>query len=220
MSFKPSLWRVRAPDLPEPLEDGEPEEHSGGLTIEECRVRRAAHEPLAAHAVKVVGADVGGLGLEGGEVDLHVRDAVLADCDLSNVQARGAHLHRVELLRCRLVGLGLSEAELEHVRVAEGTLMLASFGHGRLHRVRFEGVNLREASFVGADLTQVVFDGCALEGADFREARMSACEIRGASLDGVLGIASLRGVTMPVADVVDSATALAAELGIGIEADD
>lgn len=217
MTFKPSLWRVRAPELPEDLVDGEPEEHSGGLVIEECRVRRAAHEALAAHVVRVVTADIGGLGLEGGEVELHVRDARLADCDLSNVQARSAHLHRVEWRGCRLVGLGLIESELESVRFTDGTLMLGSFGHSRLHRVVFEGVDLREASFVGADLTQVTFDRCVLEGADFRSARLSACEIRGSSLDGVLGISSLRGVTMPAADVVASAAAMAAELGIEID---
>ncbi len=217
MTFKPSLWRVRPPELPDDLVDGEPEEHSGGVVIEECRVRRAAHDPLAAHAVRIVSADVGGLGLEGGEVELHVRDALLADCDLSNVQARGAHLHRVAWRGCRLVGLGLIESELESVRFTDGTLMLASFGHSRLHRSVFEGVDLREASFVGADLTQVIFDRCVLEGADFRSARLSACEIRGSSLDGVLGISSLRGVRMPAADVVASAAAMAAELGIEID---
>lgn len=211
---------VRAPELPEDLADGEPEEGSGGLLIEDRRVRRAGHEPLAAHAVRFVTADVVGLGLEGGDVDLHLRDAILTDCDLSNVQTRKAHLHRVELRRCRLVGLGLIEAELESVHVTDGTLMLGSFGHSRLHRVVFEGVNLSEASFVGADLTQVVFDGCVLAGADFRDARLSACEIRGSSLDGVLGIASLKGVTMPAADVVASAVALAGALGIDIEAAD
>lgn len=217
MTFRPSLWRVRAPELPEDLVDGEPEEGSGGLLIEELRVRRAAHEPLAAHVVRIAAADVRGLGLEGGDVDLHLRDSVLADCDLSNVQSRKAHVHRVEFQGCRLVGLGLIESELESVKFSEGTLMLGSFGHSRLHRVVFEGVNLSEASFVGADLTQVVFDRCVLTGTDFRSARLSACEIRGSSLDGVLGISSLKGVTMPAADVVASAAALAAALGIDID---
>lgn len=208
---------VRAPEVPEDLADGEPDEGGGRLLIEERRVRRAAHDPLAAHAVRFVTADVRGLGLEGGDVDLHLRDAILTDCDLSNVQTREAHLHRVELRRCRLVGLGLLEAELESVRFADGTLMLGSFGHSRLHRVVFEGVNLGETSFIGADLTQVVFDGCVLAGADFRDARLSACEIRGSSLDGVLGIASLGGVRMPAPDVVASAAAMAEELGIEID---
>lgn len=217
MTFRPSLWRVRAPELPDELVDGQPEEGSGGLRVEELRVRRAAHERLAAHAVKLAVADVGGLALSDGEVDLDARDALLSDCDLSNVQARAARLHRVELRRCRLTGFGLVEAELEHVRFAEGTLQLASFGHSRLHRVVFEGVDLREASFVGADLTQVAFEGCQLVGADFRDARLSGCAIRGSSLEGVVGISALRGVAMPMADVVGSAEVLARELGIEVE---
>lgn len=217
MTFRPSLWRVRPPDLPEELPGGEAEREAGELLVEELRVRCAVLGPVDANAVKLASADVAGLALEGGEVDLDARDALLADCDLSNVHARAARLHRVELRRCRLTGLGLVEAELEHVRFAEGTLELASFGHSRLHRVVFEGVDLREASFVGADLTQVAFEGCDLMGADFRDARLSGCAIRGSSLDGVGGIASLRGVAMPMADVVASAGALARELGIEVE---
>lgn len=217
MSFKPSLWRVRAPELPDELADGEPEIEGGGVLVEELRVRCAALGPVDAHAVRVAAADVGGLALSGGEVSLEARDAVLGDCDLSNVQARGARLHRVQLRGCRLVGLGLVEAELEHVRVDGGTLQLASFGHSRLHRVMFEGADLREASFVGADLTQVAFEGCQLVGADFRDARLSGCAIRGSSLEGVVGISSLRGVVMPAGDVVASAAALAGALGIEVD---
>jgi hypothetical protein len=44
----------------------------------------------------------------------------------------------------------------------------------------------------------------------------TACTIRGTSLEGVIGIESLRGLSMPWVDVLESASALAAALGINI----
>ncbi len=63
------------------------------------------------------------------------------------------------------------------------------------------------------------FEGCDLTGADFRGARLKECTIRGTSLDAVVGVESLRGLTMPWTDLVGSVAALAAALGIAVEAD-
>jgi hypothetical protein len=96
-------------------------------------------------------------------------------------------------------------------------MMLCSFAHSALRRVAFENVNLREASFLETRLTSVSFSGCDLTGADFRGARLKECTIRGSSLDGVVGVESLRGLTMPWVDLVGSVEALAAALGIEVE---
>ena len=107
----------------------------------------------------------------------------------------------------------------EDVRATGGTMMLASIEQCRLQRVVFDGVNLRDASFAGSTLHDVAFLGCDLAGADFREARLKDCRIGGGTLDGVVGVGSLRGVAMPWPDLVASAGALAAALGIEV-ADD
>jgi uncharacterized protein YjbI with pentapeptide repeats len=83
----------------------------------------------------------------------------------------------------------------------------------------FERVNLAEASFQEARLQDVHFVDCRLTGADFRGASLRHCAISGTSLDGVLGIEALRGVRMPWDDIVASAGALAAALGIEVEDD-
>jgi hypothetical protein len=58
-----------------------------------------------------------------------------------------------------------------------------------------------------------------VRGADFRGARLRMCAMRGSSLDGVMGVESLRGLRMPWTDVLDSAAALAAAVGIVVETD-
>jgi uncharacterized protein YjbI with pentapeptide repeats len=188
------------------------------LVLFEALVERSGHEALSTRRVHIEESELRGLTLaEGAVTELLLRDARLVSCDLSNVHARRGELRRVEIADSRLVGFTVSEGRLDDLRVAGGTMMLASFAHSALSRVAFERVNLREASFLETRLTSVSFDGCDLTGADFRGARLKDCTIRGSSLNAVLGVDSLRGLTMPWADLVGSVDALAAALGIHVE---
>jgi uncharacterized protein YjbI with pentapeptide repeats len=144
---------------------------------------------------------------------------VVRGCGLSNLDAREGLMSRVEIRGSQLVGFGFIRGEVRDLSVFDSSLQLASFASATLNNVVFERVNLAEASFMDARLEAVAFVDCRLEGADFRRASVSSCAIRGASLDGVLGVESLRGARMPWADVVGSAAALAAALGIVVEHD-
>ncbi len=188
------------------------------LVLSEALVERHGRNALSTRRIRVGESELHGLTLgEGAATEFVLTDARLLGCDLSNIRARSGAMRRVELTDSRLVGFSLGEGKLEDLRVRGGTMMLASLAHSALRRVTFENVNLREASFLETQLTSVCFDGCELTGADFRGARLKHCTIRGSSLDGVLGVESLRGLTMPWSDVVGSVAALAAALGIEVE---
>jgi uncharacterized protein YjbI with pentapeptide repeats len=188
------------------------------LVLSEALVERHGRDALSTRRIRVHESELRGLTLgEGTVTELVLSDARLLGCDLSNVRARSGAIRRVELSDSRLVGFSLGEGKVEDLRVLGGTMMLASLSHSALRRVTFERVNLREASFLETQLASVSFDGCDLTGADFRGARLKQCTIRGSSLDGVLGVESLRGLTMPWTDLVGSVGALAAALGIAVE---
>jgi uncharacterized protein YjbI with pentapeptide repeats len=188
------------------------------LVLTEALVERHGRDALTTRRIRVQESELRGLTLgEGAATEFLLGDARLLSCDLSNLRARRGAIRRVELSDCKLVGFSLSEGKVEDLRVVGGTMMLSSFAHSSLRRVAFENVNLREASFLETQLESVHFDGCELTGADFRGARLKGCAIRGSSLDGVLGVGSLRGLTMPWGDLVGSVAALAAALGIGVE---
>lgn len=156
-----------------------------------------------------------------GRADLRLIDASLRDCDLSNVRGDGGTLLRVGVERSRLMGFTIEEGEVRGTAFTDCALSLASFARTTLREVRFERCDLSETSFMGARLIGVTFADCRLGGADFRDARVvPPVAISGASLDGVVGIEFLRGATMSWEDVVASAAALAATLGIEIESDD
>jgi uncharacterized protein YjbI with pentapeptide repeats len=204
-----------APDLPElqlaEIADGELVLEG---TLVEPRTERVAIERL-----DLLESELGGVQFEAARpLVLRLRDVVLRDCDLSNIEAReDAALTRVALRDCRLIGIGLTAGKLRDVALVDCMLALGSFAFAELRDVSFERVNLREASFMNAQLEGVSFIDCQLEGTDFRGVTVTNCLMCGSSLDGVLGVESLRGLTMPWDDVLASAAALAAAAGIEIK---
>jgi uncharacterized protein YjbI with pentapeptide repeats len=190
------------------------------LELSEALVEHHGRGVLTTRRIRVQESELHGLTLsEGVATEFLLRDARLKSCDLSNIRARRGNIRRAELTDSRLVGFGISEGTVEDMRVVGGTMMLSSLTHSTLRRVVFENVNLREASFLETQLVSVSFEGCDLTGADFRGARLKECAIRGSSLDAVVGVESLRGLTMPWADLIGSVEALATALGIAIESD-
>jgi uncharacterized protein YjbI with pentapeptide repeats len=209
---------LQAPDLPE-LEEvplaAVPEaiDLTGALVVGDGASVRAER-------IRVRESELRGVVLEPGNVPgLALADVILRDCGMSNVDARDGRVTRVEMHRSQLVGFGFTRGDIRDLRVVDSSLQLASFASATLRNVVFERVNLAEASFMHARLEAVAFVECRLEGADFRHAKLAGCAIRGASLDGVLGVESLRGLRMRWPDLMASAGALAAALGIDVESD-
>lgn len=207
---------LQAPDLPE-LTEMPVAGLEGEIELSEVLVLGDG-TPLSARRLRARESELRGVALDAGNVPgMRLADVVLRDCGLSNVDAREGAMTRVAMHRSQLVGFGFTRGEVHDLRIADSSLQLASFASATLTNVVFERVNLAEASFMHARLESVAFIECRLEGADFREARVKACAISGASLDGVLGVESLRGLRMPWPDILESAGALAAALGIDVD---
>jgi uncharacterized protein YjbI with pentapeptide repeats len=209
---------LQAPDLPE-LEEVSLPAAAGAIDLTGALVAGAG-SAVQAGRVRVSESELRGVVLEPGNVPgLTLGDVIMRDCGLSNVDGREGRLTRVEVHHSQLVGFALSRGDVRDVRVVDSSLQLASFASATLRNVVFERVNLAEASFMHARLESVAFVDCRLAGTDFRHAKVAGCAIRGASLDGVLGVESLRGLRMSWPDVIASAGALAAALGIDVESD-
>ena len=145
-----------------------------------------------------------------------VRDCMIVGVDWANADASGASLTRVEIHRSRLTGAILVGANLRDVVFADCRLDLASLRFAELERVRFEDCRFDEADLSGAKFSSASFARCALTGATLAEATFARSELRGCDLDRVRNAERLRGVTMPLLDVVRSANVIAEGLGIRI----
>jgi uncharacterized protein YjbI with pentapeptide repeats len=211
---------VDPPDLPElerhVLVPGE----AGDLVLDGALVEPGEAAPLTeVRSLTITECELHGVVLRSAEAPkAELRDVLVRDCDLSNIAARAGSIRRVEVRGSRLVGFSIRDPDVRELTVLDSSLALASFAFGHLRNVLFERVDLTEASFMQARLEGVEFVDCRLAGTDFRGVDVKGCAIRGTALDGVLGIDSLRGVSMPWSDVVASAGAFAGALGIEVEA--
>ena len=212
---------VEPPDLPE-LERWQLDSAvtGGRLALDGVLLEAKGSAPVRANRIHLTESELCGVEIDAGDAPgLKLADVVLRGCDLSNVDGREGSLRRVEIHGSRLVGFGLAGGTVQDLRVVDSSLALASLAFSKLHSVVFERVDLAEASFMDARLETVAFIDCKLAGADFRGVKLKTCVIRGTPLDGILGVDCLQGVVMPWVDVLASAAALAAALGIIIEPD-
>ena len=210
---------VDSPDLPElELRRLDKAVQGGQLVLDGALVEHHGVEPVRADRIVLTESELRGVAIDADHVPgLRLSDVVLHACDFSNVDGREGSLRRVEIDGSRLVGFGLTGGTVQDLRVVDSSLALASLAFSKLRDVVFERVDLAEASFMEAELESVTFIDCKFAGTDFRGVKLKGCAIRGTSLDGILGVDSLRGVAMPWVDVLDSAAALAATLGIIVE---
>jgi len=204
------------PDLPETFTEGAPD----ALRAAEVRERRLAGLELA-------GIDATALQLlesRAEDVDLseaQLRGATFRDCvidrgSMANAVTVEARLSRVEFRGVRLTGTTFSAATMEDVTFRECRLDWASFRAATLDGVRFDDCRLDGSEFVGTKLSSVVFTTCDLSGADLARATFQRCEMRGCELDAVKSPERLRGVGMPVEDVIRSVAVIALGLGVRI----
>lgn len=140
-------------------------------------------------------------------------DARLDDVDLANTEAAQSMLARAEVNGGRMLGAGLLEARLRDVVFTGVQLDFARLRGAHLERVRFVDCQLRDADLSLAKLESVVFEDCDLARADISRATFTRCELRGCMLDGVRGLTSLAGMSIPLPDVMELAPTLARAFG-------
>jgi uncharacterized protein YjbI with pentapeptide repeats len=143
-------------------------------------------------------------------------DCELRDCDLANLDARGAEFRRVAIAVGRLTGFNLAESALRDVVFEDCRADLAVFAQTTLETVRFTSCNLAQATFQEAKLKSVAFEDCDLRGADLTSARFEDVELKNCKLDGIRGANRLHGVRMPWSDIVENAGLFAGACGVDV----
>jgi uncharacterized protein YjbI with pentapeptide repeats len=158
----------------------------------------------------LAGVDMSGARLR----QLTLTDVAFEQVDLSGAVLDEVTARRVELVRCRAMGLRLVVAQLADV-YAEG----CRFDYGTLHverakgRAAFRECTFREATISG-DLSDTVFIDCDFAAADFQAALAKGCDLRSSRLVGARGLLSLRGAQITAEQAVSVADQLAAEAGL------
>lgn len=214
---KPAAFRRDPPDLPAHLEihsdAGQLFADTDLISIEETRLHTLERKKLKVDALRIEGAVLEHVQLDGGEFGSAVwKDARLRNCDLANVRAHRITLVRVELIDCRLTGFGASAVDWQDVLIRNGDMRYAQFSGGKFRTCEFEGCNWQEADLQNAELSGSVLRSCNLARADLRGAKLLRTDFRGSEVDGMLvGINDLHGA------IVDPAQAMVFAKVLGLQ---
>jgi uncharacterized protein YjbI with pentapeptide repeats len=209
------------PELPPELEvldlavGGLRGRHAGPGVVRAAQLAGAAAHDLRLTEVRLEDVDLSGCAAPG----LQLVDVVAAGGSWSNLQAHESRFRRVDAHGVRATGLAVGEATAEDVAFRDCRLDLASFRFATLERVAFVDCRLEEADFHGATLRAVRYERCELSRATFAAATFEGGEIRDCELTALDGVERLRGVRMPLRDVVGIASLLAAAAGIELTED-
>src|SRR5690606_72686 len=109
----------------------------------------------------------------------------------------------------------LYDSSWRSVHVVGCKLGYVNLRGAHLRDVMFTDCTIDEFDLVQAKLDRVAFADTTVGRLDVREARLTDVDLRGAELDGIDGVASLRGATIDGHQLVRLAPLLAREVGGG-----
>jgi uncharacterized protein YjbI with pentapeptide repeats len=185
------------------------------------------HQHIHARTVALSRADLSGIEVIGSRLErlnlafADASHAVLRDCvfdrgDAANATARSAALTRVQFTGVRMTGAQLIDCALLDVAFHEVKLDLAAFRFAKLRRVEFRDCNMTGTDFTGTDIRGATFVGCDLAGAQFSQVKADGARFENCWLEGIGGVASLRGAAIRSDDLVSLSKVFARALGIDI----
>jgi uncharacterized protein YjbI with pentapeptide repeats len=215
----PAATGRQPPELPPSLRAVEPPELlTDGMGFTRCTLLDADYADQAADDVLFEQVVCRQISLNGSQFTLaQLLDVRLDSCDLAGSDWQRAHMQRIELLGCRLVGMKLIDSEAEHALFQRCNGELARFWNSIIKTARFEHCTLREASFAGSDLSGAVFRHCDLRKADLRDAKLQGADFRGSNLEGVhIGVKDRHGAILEPGQLIH----LADLLGITVKPDE
>ena len=194
----------------------EPAELSGDFEHELVRFDGGSQAEVTGSG-SVSESTVAGVDLSGARLrPLMLTDVAFERVDLSGAVLDEVTARRVELVRCRAMGVRLGFAQVADV-YAEG----CRFDYGTLHVERAKGVAaFRECTFreatISGDLSAAVFLDCDFAATEFGAVHAKGCDLRSSRLMGARGLLSLRGASITAEQAVSVADQLAAEAGLTV----
>lgn len=205
------------PDLPAALDRGPGLDSPDEPAIECSLVEGAVLSGRKFHDLRIDQCRLVRVDLSDAEISrARIVDAIFEAGSWANIRTAAFELSRVAFKGVRMTGAGLASSVLQDVTFAECRIDLAFLASARLKRVHFRACQLDEADFSGATLSSVVFEGCSLNRVRWTDATVAQSEMRRCDLAGSIDVARLRGMRMPMDDVLANAAELAVALGIEI----
>ncbi|MFD1824188.1 MULTISPECIES: pentapeptide repeat-containing protein [Mumia] len=171
----------------------------------------------------VASANLDGLAFVGLTLDsanlsgAQVRESLLERVNVAVLRAPRATLRDVRIEGGRIGSADLYDGVWESVRVSGCKLSFVNLRGAQLRDVVFTDCVIDELDLVQATAVRVSFAGCTIARLDVQHTKSTHVDLRGAELREIVGVSSLRGVTITPLQLSLLAPLLADSLGITVE---
>ncbi|WP_194846464.1 pentapeptide repeat-containing protein [Mumia zhuanghuii] len=171
----------------------------------------------------VPSAELDGLVFRGLTVDSadlsgsRVRESLFECVNVAVLRAPRATLRDVRIEGGRIGSADLYDGVWESVRVSGCKLSFVNLRGAELRDVAFTDCVIDELDLVNASASRVSFTGCTIARLDVQHTTSTHVDLRGAELREIVGVTSLRGVTISPLQLSLLAPLLADTLGITVE---
>ena len=146
-----------------------------------------------------------------------ISDCALKNCNFTASKFPDSSWHRVSIEGTRCSGLQVTNGTMKHVTFTNSKLEIVNFRFSRFENVRFEDCVLDDVDFYEARLKNIEFVNCTINKMTFANASIVNVDISKSTVDTVIGIRSLRGVTISYDQLMQFAPGFASEAGIKIK---
>jgi len=113
--------------------------------------------------------------------ECHFTDCVFEDCDLSLLKVKGSFFSRVEINRCKAIGIHwFDSGDPFSVRFTDSIISYSSFFGKNIKKAKFKNCVAKETDFSECTLIQADLSGCDLTQARFSGTDLTQADLRGA----------------------------------------
>jgi uncharacterized protein YjbI with pentapeptide repeats len=113
--------------------------------------------------------------------DCSFTDCVFDDCDLSLMKVRNSSFSRVEVKRCKAIGIHWFEArDPFSIRFVDSIISYSSFYGQAIKKAVIKNCVAKETDFTGTNLVAADLTDTDLDGAKFADTDLSGADLRGA----------------------------------------
>lgn len=113
--------------------------------------------------------------------DSYFTDCIFEDCDLSLLKVKGSFFNRVQINRCKAIGINWFDTGNPFwVQFTGSNISYSSFFGKTIKKPKFAKCVAKDADFSDCNLTQADFSGTDLEGARFSNSDISQADFRDA----------------------------------------
>lgn len=183
------------------------------LSISECLAVGIITKNASLGDSQIVKTDMSYVDMKSFEID----NCRIISANLASSKFHDSVWRTVSVEDSRMTGLQAQNSTFKNIEFLNSKIDLVNFRFTTMENITFDNCVMYDADFYGATLKNVSFIKCSISKINFSTAKIKNVDLSESKIEGLLGVESLRGVTINYDQMLQLAPYFAHEAGIKIK---